>query len=102
MVRCVLLLAAGTTKVKQFRFSGTPPLIPNILRSTAASDSTIQKAQMHFCSDAQMPRSVDTALAVLTDRVHSKAPYLTRMMNLAGKASAAPMSGRLPCLRGQP
>ena len=28
-----------------------------------------EKAQMHFCSDAQMPRSVKTALAVLTDRV---------------------------------
>ena len=25
---------------------------------------------MHFCSDAQMPRSVKTALAVLTNRVH--------------------------------
>ena len=24
---------------------------------------------MHFCSDAQMPRSVKTAIAVLTDRV---------------------------------
>ena len=24
---------------------------------------------LHFCSDAQMPRSVKTALAVLTDRV---------------------------------
>ena len=28
-----------------------------------------EKAQMHFCSDAQMPRSVKTALTVLTDRV---------------------------------
>ena len=28
-----------------------------------------EKAQMHFCSDAQMPRSVKTARAVLTDRV---------------------------------
>ena len=28
-----------------------------------------RKAQMHFCSDAQMPRSVKTAPAVLTDRV---------------------------------
>ena len=28
-----------------------------------------EKAQMHFCSDAQMPRSVKTAIAVLTDRV---------------------------------
>ena len=37
--------------------------------TTAASDSSIRKAQMHFCSDAQMPRSVKTALAVLTDRV---------------------------------
>ena len=27
------------------------------------------KAQMHFCTDAQMPRSVKTAIAVLTDRV---------------------------------
>ena len=27
-----------------------------------------EKAQMHFCSDAQMPRSVKTAPAVLTDR----------------------------------
>ena len=39
--------------------------------STAASDSAIRKAQMHFCSDAQMPRSVKTAIAVLTDRVPS-------------------------------
>ena len=31
--------------------------------------TTTRKAQMHFCSDAQMPRSVKTALAVLTDRV---------------------------------
>ena len=37
--------------------------------TTAASDSTIRKAQMPFCSDAQMPRSVKTAPAVLTDRV---------------------------------
>ena len=29
----------------------------------------IVKAQMHFSSDAQMPRSVKTAIAVLTDRV---------------------------------
>ena len=28
-----------------------------------------EKAQMHFCSDAQLPRSVKTAIAVLTDRV---------------------------------
>ena len=28
-----------------------------------------QYCQMHFCSDAQMPRSVKTAPAVLTDRV---------------------------------
>ena len=28
-----------------------------------------RKAQMHFCSDAQLPRSVKTAIAVLTDRV---------------------------------
>ena len=28
-----------------------------------------EKAQMHFCSDAQMPRLVKTAPAVLTDRV---------------------------------
>ena len=28
-----------------------------------------EKAQMHFCSDAQMPRLVKTAIAVLTDRV---------------------------------
>ena len=31
--------------------------------------SRLEKAQMHFCSDAQMPRSVKTALADLTDRV---------------------------------
>ena len=31
--------------------------------------SFFRKAQMHFCSDAQMPRSVKTARAVLTDRV---------------------------------
>ena len=37
--------------------------------NTAASDSTTRKAQMHFCSDAQMPRSVKIAGAVLTDRV---------------------------------
>ena len=36
-------------------------------------DTTTRKAQMHFCSDAQMPRSVKTALAVLTDRVHLSA-----------------------------
>ena len=34
--------------------------------TTAASDSTIRKAQMPFRSDAQMPRSVKTAPAVLT------------------------------------
>ena len=39
--------------------------------NTAASDSTTRKAQMHFCSDAQMPRTVKTAPAVLTDRVRS-------------------------------
>ena len=30
----------------------------------------LDDSQMHFCSDAQMPRSVKTALAVLTERVH--------------------------------
>ena len=29
----------------------------------------LESPQMHFCSDAQMPRSVKTAQAVLTDRV---------------------------------
>ena len=30
----------------------------------------LDDSQMLFCSDAQMPRSVKTAIAVLTERVH--------------------------------
>ena len=45
--------------------------------TTAASDSTIRKssdALLPRCTFAQMPRSVKTALAVLTDRVHPTFP----------------------------
>ena len=38
-------------------------------KSTHSHARRAENAQMHFCSDAQMPRSVKTASAVLTDRV---------------------------------
>ena len=39
-----------------------------------------RKAQMRFCSDAQMPRSVKTALAVLTDRVPERERVFSQKM----------------------
>ena len=50
---------------------GRPPLPVEGIESLWGKDkgSFFRKAQMHFCSDAQMPRSVKTAPAVLTDRV---------------------------------
>ena len=57
-----------------FRKSGEKPHMP--FRQWEDPESRLrlrtrpfEKAQMHFCSDAQMPRSVKTAIAVLTDRV---------------------------------
>ena len=56
-----------------FRKSGEKPHMP--FRQWEDPESRLrlrtrpfEKAQMHFCSDAQMPRSVKTAPAVLTDR----------------------------------
>ena len=50
---------------------GRPPLPVEGIESLWGKDigSFFRKAQMHFCSDAQMPRSVKTAPAALTDRV---------------------------------
>ena len=57
-----------------FRKNGKKPHVP-FCRSEVSEGRLrlrtrpFEKAQMHFCSDAQMPRSVKTAQAVLTDRV---------------------------------
>ena len=59
---------AGRTSVQQQGLR-TVARCRNYVREEMVPTVMPRKAQMHFCSDAQMPRSVKTAPAVLTDRV---------------------------------
>ena len=70
MVRCVLLLAAGTTKVKQFRFFGDTPSDSKHLKVDCGfglDHSKSSDALLLRCSDAEGGQH----RAALTDRVLS-------------------------------